>query len=60
MSNPIAKRRLCNACDEGRHWDCSGSVSCNCDCDMEAIDYGHDPDLDESGICRICGVYEPE
>lgn len=23
-------------------------------------DYGHDPDLDENGICRICGMYEPE
>lgn len=23
-------------------------------------DYGHDPDLDENGICRICGAYEPE
>lgn len=21
---------------------------------------GHDPDLDENGICRVCGQYEPE
>lgn len=26
----------------------------------EIDDYGHDPDLDENGICRICGGYEPE
>lgn len=23
-------------------------------------DYGHDPDLDDNGICRVCGKYEPE
>lgn len=22
--------------------------------------YGHDPDLDENGVCRVCGKYEPE
>lgn len=54
-------QRLCNACFEGRHWECSRSVSCHCDCDSEAMDYyGHDPVLDENGICRVCGQYEPE
>lgn len=23
-------------------------------------DVGHDPDLDENGVCRICGKFEPE
>ena len=23
-------------------------------------DIGHDPDLDENNVCRICGKYEPE
>lgn len=31
----------------------------NCICDDEPW-WGHDPDLDENGICRICGKYEPE
>lgn len=60
MSELTSKERVCNACEEGRHWDCSRSVSCHCDCDAEALDYGHDPDLDENGICRVCGQYEPE
>lgn len=28
---------------------------------FETIDMeGHDPDLDENGICKVCGKYEPE
>lgn len=23
-------------------------------------DEGHDPDLDENGVCRVCGEFEPE
>lgn len=23
-------------------------------------DEGHDPDLDENNVCRVCGQYEPE
>ena len=61
MPNSVTKeRRLCSACEEGRHHDCSMSNSCECDCDGEALDYGHDPDLDENGICRVCGEFEPE
>lgn len=28
--------------------------------DCPRDDEGHDPDIDENGICRICGQYEPE
>lgn len=32
-----------------------------CICDgASADDEGHDPDLDENGVCRVCGKYEPE
>lgn len=57
-----ALQEVCYACFEGRHHDCNGSVRCKCDCDGEAISYGyeHDPDLDETSHCRICGKYEPE
>lgn len=27
---------------------------------FDVPDEGHDPDLDENGICRVCGKYEPE
>lgn len=30
--------RVCEACADDRHSDCTLSVSCQCDCDGEALD----------------------
>lgn len=38
-------------------------TGCYCiECMAEAVPpyEGHDPDLDENGVCRVCGQYEPE
>lgn len=49
-------------CQKHGHQYCRG---CSCPaCDEEKgdsyEDYGHDPDLDENNVCRVCGEYEPE
>jgi hypothetical protein len=46
------------------HGPTCGGTSKNCelvyDEDLFDEDYGHDPDLDENGVCRVCGKFEPE
>ena len=53
-------KRLCSACERGEHWDCGLQSWCECDCEKVSDDDGHDPDLDENNVCRVCGKYEPE
>ena len=42
----------------------TGGPCCDPDCDKcwpdRPLPEGHDPDLDEKGLCRICGKFEPE
>ncbi len=39
----------CQACQEGRHWDCGLQTWCDCDCDPVAAlyDFGPDDELPE-------------
>lgn len=50
--------RMCQACSEGRHWDCGCQTWCECECDpttaiMDAVIAGEeDPDAER---CDQCG-----
>lgn len=40
---------MCQACSEGRHWDCGLQTWCSCDCDPFAYDFAFVTD-DEMAI----------
>lgn len=36
---------MCQACEEGRHWDCGLQSWCDCDCDPEVALYNYENGL---------------
>lgn len=49
---------MCQACSEGRHWDCGLQTWCECDCDPIAALYDFDPDDEMPEVSEE--DYEPE
>jgi len=35
---------MCQACEEGRHWDCCMKTSCDCDCAGSDSEYDWESD----------------
>jgi hypothetical protein len=48
----------CGTCGKPIKTGCYCSKACADADDMP--EQGHDPDLDENNVCRVCGKYEPE
>jgi hypothetical protein len=49
---------MCQACSEGRHWDCGLQTWCECDCDPIAALYDFNPDDDMTVVSEE--DYEPD
>lgn len=59
-ADPMTQAYSCGTCGKRIKSGCYCSQECS-DADMGLPpNEGHDPDLDENNVCRICGEYEPE